>query len=278
MLLDAHDLARLAALAAARRSAAPGAPGGSRPGARKGAGSQFEGHRGYVSGDDPRTIDWAAYARTENLVVREFREEVEGTLAVLLDASASMAPWGKALSAKRVAAAAAVVALLQGDQARLVAFAAGKALDPRGFASPKDIPELDRHVESIGNAGAGGGLAAAKTLLHARRGRVLFVSDLLEEESAGPALVALRERGHAVTVVHVVAMEEARPPAGLLRLRDAETGEVREVLVDDSTAASYAKSLEDFAAGWRTLCASHGISYLRLTAGAPLAEWAEAVC
>ncbi|MEK7469579.1 MAG: DUF58 domain-containing protein [Planctomycetota bacterium] len=278
MLLSSTDLARLAALAAARRSSAPGAPGGARPGARKGAGSQFEGHRGYVSGDDPRTIDWAAYARTENLVIREFREEVEGTLAVLLDASASMAPWGKSLTAKRVAAAAAVVALLQGDQTRLAAFAAGKALEPRGFGNPKDIPELDRHVESIGTAGAGGGLAAAKTLLHARRGRILFVSDLLEEESAGPALVALRVHGHAVTVVHVVASEEAHPPEGLLRLRDAETGEIREVLFDDATAASYSRALEDFAGNWRTLCASHGIAYIRLAAGAPLAEWAEAVC
>jgi uncharacterized protein (DUF58 family) len=278
MLLSSSELARLSALAAARRSAAPGAPGGSRPGARKGAGSQFEGHRGYVSGDDPRTIDWAAYARTENLVIREFREEVEGTLAVLLDASQSMAAWGKAVAGKRAAAAAAVVSLLQGDQARVAAFAAGKALEPRGFGSPKDIPEVDRHLESIGTAGAGGGLAAAKTLLHSRRGRLLFISDLLEEESAGPALVALRERGHSVTVVHVVAVEESRPPEGLLRLRDAETGEVRDVLFDNATAASWARALEDFAASWRTLCASHGMAYVRLAAGAPLAEWAEAVC
>ncbi|MCC6740898.1 MAG: DUF58 domain-containing protein, partial [Planctomycetia bacterium] len=101
MLLAAHEMARLAALAAGRRSAAPGAPGGSRPGARKGAGSQFEGHRAYVAGDDPRTIDWAAYARTENLVIREYREEVEGSLTVLLDVSGSMKSWGKHLVARR---------------------------------------------------------------------------------------------------------------------------------------------------------------------------------
>lgn len=275
MLLSAGDLSRLAALAAARRSAAPGAPGGSRPGQRKGAGSQFDGHRAYVSGDDPRTIDWAAYARSENLVIREFREEVEGTLCVLLDASKSMSFWGKSLAAKRAAAAAAVVALLQGDQARVVPFTAGRALEPRGFGSPKDIPDLDRHVEMVGASGSGGGLVAVKTLLHARRGRVLFVSDLLEEESAGPALVALRERGHAVTVVHVVAPEESRPPEGFVKLSDAETGETREVLVDP---AAYAKALEDFAAGWRSLCAAHGMGYVRIAAGAPLAEWAEEVC
>lgn len=278
MLLAAHEMARLAALAAGRRSAAPGAPGGSRPGARKGAGSQFEGHRAYVAGDDPRTIDWAAYARTENLVIREYREEVEGSLTVLLDVSGSMKSWGKHLVARRAAAAACVVALLQGDQAKVAAFAKGRALEPRGFGSAKDVPEVDRHLEALDAAGATNGLAAAKSLLHTRRGRILYVGDLLEDESPGPALVALRERGHAVAVVHVAAPEESRPPDGLLRLRDAETGETREVLFDAPTSAAWAAALEDFAAGWRTLCASHGIAYTRLLAGAPLADWAEAVC
>ncbi|MCE9582005.1 MAG: DUF58 domain-containing protein [Planctomycetes bacterium] len=278
MLLSPNDLARLAALAAARRASAPGAAGGSRPGAKKGAGSQFEGHRPYSQGDDLRLIDWSAYARTEGLYIREYREEVEGTLAVLLDVSASMAPWGKHLAARRAAAAAVVVALLQGDQAKVAPFAKGRPLEPRGFGSAKDIPEVDRHLEALEAAGPSNGLAAAKSFLSTRRGRFLYVSDLLEEESAGPALVALRERGHSVTVAHVVAAEESRPPAGLLRLRDAESGEVREVLVDEATAASYARALEEFAAGWRSLCAGHGMSYVRLHAGAPLAEWAEGIC
>ena len=44
--------------------------------------------------------------------------------------------------------------------------------------------------------------------------------------------------GHAVAVVHVAAPEESRPPEGLLRLRDAESGETREVLFDDAAAAA----------------------------------------
>ncbi len=278
MLLAAHELARLSALAAARRAAAPGAPGGSRPGARKGAGSQFEGHRAYVSGDDPRQIDWAAYARSENIVIREYREEVEGALTVLLDVSASMKPWGKHLVACRAAAAACVVALLQGDQAKVAPFAKGRPLEPRGFGNPREIPDLDHHIESLDPAGPSNGLAAAKSLLNRRRGRILFVSDLLEDESAGPALIALRERGHSVAVAHVAAPEESRPPEGLLRLRDAESGETREVLFDDAAAAAWIKTVDDFASGWRALCASHGIAYVRLLAGSPLAEWAEAVC
>jgi uncharacterized protein (DUF58 family) len=278
MLLTSPDLAFLAAIAAARRSSAPGAPGGHRPGPRKGAGSLFAGHRAYAPGDDPRQIDWAAYARTEGLFIKEYREEVEGSLTVLLDLSSSMRLFQKHLLARRIAVAATVVALLQGDQARVLAFGGPRRLEPRGFGSAKDVPEADRHVERLEVGGSAGGLAAARAVAAGRRGRVLLVSDLLEEESAGPALVALREKGHAVGIAHVLAREELGAPEGLVRLRDAETGEVSERLVDAGTAAAYARALEEFCASWRGLAAVHGMGYARVLTDERLEEWAEAVC
>ncbi|MBI2922605.1 MAG: DUF58 domain-containing protein [Planctomycetes bacterium] len=278
MLLTPPELSRLHALAAARRSAAPGAPGGGRPGPRKGEGSDFTGHRPYVAGDDPRNIDWNAYVRTGGLHVMEFREEVEGSLAVLLDLSSSMTPGGKDVQSRRIAAAAAVVALFLGDRARIAAFAGGRSVEPRGFATAHEIPDLDRWLESLDAGGGAAGLAAAKTLLAARRGRVLFVSDLMEDPGPGAALVALRERGHGVTVAHVLSREEAAPPHGLMHLRDAETGETREVLVDAAAATCYAAALDGFCHGWQTLCASHGMKYARVLADQPLSDWADSVC
>ena len=278
MLLSPPELARLAAIATSRRSAAPGAPGGHRPGPHKGAGSQFAGHRAYTAGDDLRMIDWAAFARTDGVFVKEFREEVEGSLQALVDVSASMARGGKDLAARRAAAAAGAVALMLGDQARIVPFAKGRPIEPRGFAGLREIADLDRHLEGLESGGGPAGLAAARTILKARRGRVLYVSDLMEDEGAGPALIALRERGHAVTVAHVLSREETAPPEGFLRLRDSESGEVVEVLVDPETAAAYARVLEEFCGGWQTLCASHGMGYVRLLAGQPLSDWADSLC
>jgi uncharacterized protein (DUF58 family) len=52
---------------------------------RHGMGTEFSELREYVSGDDPRLIDWKATARRSRVVVRVLEPEQEQTLIVLLD-------------------------------------------------------------------------------------------------------------------------------------------------------------------------------------------------
>ncbi|NJK91913.1 MAG: DUF58 domain-containing protein [Blastochloris sp.] len=58
----------------------------------KGSGSSidFKDHRSYLPGDDPRHINWQAYARTGHVSMKVYREEVRPHLDVILDASPSM--------------------------------------------------------------------------------------------------------------------------------------------------------------------------------------------
>lgn len=60
----------------------------------KGAGSgsslDFQDHRSYVPGDDPRHINWQAYARTGQYTMKLYSEEVRPVIDVLLDGSESM--------------------------------------------------------------------------------------------------------------------------------------------------------------------------------------------
>ncbi|ELZ91318.1 hypothetical protein C440_13429 [Haloferax mucosum ATCC BAA-1512] len=56
-----------------------------------GEGLTFSDHRRYTPGDDPRLIDWKAYARSEELFIKRFEAERNLTVHVLLDATASMA-------------------------------------------------------------------------------------------------------------------------------------------------------------------------------------------
>src|SRR5262245_28859639 len=58
----------------------------------RGTGSslEFQEYREYVPGDDIRHLDWGAYARSDTLMVRLFREEISPRTEVLLDASRSM--------------------------------------------------------------------------------------------------------------------------------------------------------------------------------------------
>jgi uncharacterized protein (DUF58 family) len=53
----------------------------------KGRGMEFSQVREYQPGDDPKLIDWNVTARTGHLFTKEFSEERELTVMILLDAS-----------------------------------------------------------------------------------------------------------------------------------------------------------------------------------------------
>src|SRR5436305_4002359 len=64
---------------------------GTHPGGRSGSSLEFKEHRDYQPGDDLRHVDWNAYARSDLLIVKQFHEEVNPCLDVVLDGSRSMA-------------------------------------------------------------------------------------------------------------------------------------------------------------------------------------------
>ena len=64
--------------------------GGNWQGAGVGSSIDFQDHRPYLPGDDPRYIDWQAYARTGHYSMKLYREEVSPRVDVALDVSESM--------------------------------------------------------------------------------------------------------------------------------------------------------------------------------------------
>ena len=59
-------------------------------GAGVGSSLDFQDHRSYVPGDDPRHINWQAYARTGHYSMKLYREEVRPLIDVVFDISDSM--------------------------------------------------------------------------------------------------------------------------------------------------------------------------------------------
>ena len=55
-----------------------------------GSSMDFQDHRAYSPSDDPRHINWQAYARTGSYTMKLFREEVRPVVDLVLDASESM--------------------------------------------------------------------------------------------------------------------------------------------------------------------------------------------
>ena len=78
--------------------AIPRTPIGGRVGEVMGTGVgsslEFQDFREYVPGDDLRHVDWNAYARSDTLTIRLYREEVRPMVDIVVDVSRSMTTGG----------------------------------------------------------------------------------------------------------------------------------------------------------------------------------------
>jgi uncharacterized protein (DUF58 family) len=124
-LLDPAFLRKLEHLRVQARRAFPGTMRGERRSTRRGSSVEFADFRKYEPGDDFRHVDWNIYARLERLMLRQFVEEEDVRIDILVDQSRSMhfgAPRTKFDFARRAAAALAFLAISSLDRAGVAAF------------------------------------------------------------------------------------------------------------------------------------------------------------
>ncbi|MDB4958308.1 MAG: hypothetical protein JWO36_5877 [Myxococcales bacterium] len=229
----------------------------------KGRGLVFSDVRPYYAGDDVRAIDWNITARMNAPHVKQFVEERDRTVNLMIDMSAS-GYFGSTGTTKREIAA---------ELAAVVAFSAIKNNDRVGLYIVTDRVERyvppkkgRRHVlRVIGEILAfepqarTTDLAAGLDFLSkiARRRSVVFlVSDFLSEGWERAMRIA-SQRHEIVPVVVSDPLETRLPSVGLLLLEDLETGRVIEV--DTSTRAR-----RDFASKARSAADARAAALRRL--------------
>lgn len=212
------------------------------------SGVEFADHRPYVPGDDVRRIDWRVFARNHQLVLRQFEEERDATVYVLLDLSGSMSRGEppKIEMAKRLAASFAYAAMRQFDRAMIVPF--GDALERTSapLRHTDHTPELERFLADLSVGGETSLKAAVRTFRnhYPRRSLVVVISDLMSQRGFVEGLEELASVGHEVRVVHVRADEDEAPKMeGELELVDAETGELVRLRVSRELLAAYAREV-----------------------------------
>jgi len=88
--MDMSAYARLRKLQIISKKISKSALIGDYASAFKGVGIEFDQLRAYVPGDDVRTIDWSASARTAETMVKTFIQERDRTIIVAIDTSSSM--------------------------------------------------------------------------------------------------------------------------------------------------------------------------------------------
>jgi uncharacterized protein (DUF58 family) len=213
-----------------------GAPG-ERLGRASGASLEFADRRAYTPGDDVRHIDWRAFARSDQLLVRTFREEIAPRLDVVLDTSRSLAVEAdKARGALDVAALWCNLGRGAGFATRLVlAGDSWRAIEAAELASVG--------VRFDGRATLDQAFDRAASL--PTEGVRVVVSDWFQAASLRTTMRRAFHGAAAGIAVAVRLASEERPTLkGALRLVDAESGEARDVVVDEGRLARYRERFE----------------------------------
>ena len=245
---------------------------------RAGRSLEIMDYRNYRPGDDLRYLDWNAYSRLNQLVVKVFAAERNRDLHLVVDQSVSMALGNIAKFdlARQIAAACAYIGLGHLESVWLHTFGAtrGKSYGPqqrrKGFKALLSFLErLD--IESAGNGTTDAGAALGRLAHELRRpALIMVVSDLLSVSGLKPALRALSARGHELMVVHVMAKDDVAPIAnGFLRLSDQERGEHLDALVDEEVRKTYRALAQDFMTQCAHDCRAARARYLATTSDVP---------
>lgn len=247
---------------------------GERSAREAGQSVEFLDYRPYQPGDEPRAVDWRAYARSGRLYTRLYHAERAADLHVLLDTSPSMRLYGKRRWAS--ALARVLTGLGRHEAGTRVHLLDGRASAPgRGR---RDVAALRRFVEAAGEVPEQEDVSladrwAARLLAlppHPGAAVAVAISDLLDPAPLRPLLAAARARRVDLLLLHTLGAAELGPESGRFELVDVEDGSVVEVGPEEVRA--YREAVLDFVARVRAETASAGQRHVLLPAPAEAAE------
>jgi uncharacterized protein (DUF58 family) len=240
--------------------------------------AEFSQYRHYRPGDDLKYVDWKAFARTDRLYSRQFRETTNMSALFVVDVSRSMAfPADRAKFTLARAAVAVLASLVidQGDAAGLLAVC-GDGPGGTHFVPPRSgRHHLRVQLAALARLGCDGDQAVAPALrrvagLLRRRGLVVIASDFYEEEATLAEVRRLSRMGHDVVCLHVIAREEQRlPRGGAAQFVDLETGRTL-MTSPDAVAEQYAQHFDAFLTRVGRCVQAEGVDYVRLVTGEAL--------
>lgn len=265
-LLEASFLQRLQRLQLLVRRPLPGQWKGEHRSPKRGYSVEFADFREYVPGDDLRYVDWRAYGRLERLYLKQYVEEEDIYVLLLVDCSRSMrfGQPNKLLFALQVAAAIGYIAMCRFHRVGAGLIADGKVLWMRLVRGKQSLIPLLTFLGSPPEAKKTALLQAARQVVSGwkHRGAVYLLTDLMDEQW-NEALRTLLAPRHELTLIHTLSPQELDPDLmGDLLLVDSETGEMREVSLSSTALTLYRRALQQMRENASALCGHFGGNYL----------------
>ncbi len=256
---------RLGALSIVSRSGRLGHHKGTHRSRKTGSSLDFSDFREYHPGDDLRHIDWNVYARTDKPFIKQFLDEQEMRIHVLLDPTKSMGADGKWDFARQLAIALGHIALKSGDTVSFSTWTDGQDyfLRRKGAAHRASLTKFISTIETPGstNSFTDRALAAIPKAV-----TVLFIiTDGLEAPDKWEHLFR-RLPGICgdIRVVTVHSKSEEVPDyEGDVRFIDIESGDGVEVTVTRRAVQDYLDKKLEHEAKLTALTGKFGIHLIR---------------
>ena len=229
-VVDPEVLARVGGLGLRARLLAEGALQGQHRSPHRGASVEFAQHREYTPGDELKHLDWKAYARQDRYVVKQFEDETNLRVFLLVDTSNSM-NYG---APSKLDFGATVAAALAGET--------------------KIAPALEHLSEAAGRRAA---IYLVSDLLDFDPRTVALLREL-------------RRRRHKVQVLHVLHPDEVRFPFEDLTLFEAlETAE-EELADPRGMRDQYLEEMRAFCEDLRRRLGEGDVGYRRVETTEPI--------
>ncbi|HTL29309.1 MAG TPA: DUF58 domain-containing protein [Tepidisphaeraceae bacterium] len=277
--LDPRTLARIGALDLRARLIVEGLMTGMHRSPYQGISVEFAQHRPYVAGDDIRHVDWKVFGRSDKVYLKQYQEETNLHLLLIVDASESMgfgtvdahgATWTKYDHATAIAASLAYMAIQQQDSVGLAIFDQTLSRYFKPSNSPgqwKIVVNELQQVPRWNKTNTGKILdQLAEKLTH--RSLIVLISDFFDDvANIQKGLRHLRHKKHELMVFQILDPAEIEFPYEDVTLFKGleEQGEL--LTEPRSLREGYLEQLRSFTDELKRICRGMNIDFHRFNSG-----------
>ena len=276
-LLSNRDLDRLARLRLNASRRFTNRARGEHLASKGGTSTEFCDFRDYSPGDDVRFVDWNIFARINRPYLKQYHQEEEMHISLLVDASTSMTFDGKLTLAQRLAAAIGVVGLRGSEKVSACALGDSSAVRLAPCSGRASVRKLLAFLEAINGGGERTIDAGIEDFLrgHTGRGVAIVLSDFLTSGDLKRAFNLLHNAGLEPWALQILGPSEIAPEvAGDFRLVDSETAGTLDISNAGDLLALYHEYRTAHEAQLAMLCQQRSGRFLTTSAAEPF----ERVC
>jgi uncharacterized protein (DUF58 family) len=249
---------------------------GERESHSKGEGLLFADYKDYVPGDDFRHIDWTVYARTGKFYVKQFEEERNMTVHIIVDSSSSM-DYGKSISkfeySSMIGLGFAYMALKNNEKFNFSTFSnrLNYLKAKKGLNQLMGIVDRLEKMRVSGNSEFKTSLDEYKRFVKSKS-FIILISDFLYDIEEIKQV--LRRYGkHEVLAIQVLDPKERKLSLfGDVVLEDSETKNRIRTFISGRLLKGYQDRIEKHIAAVKDACEKQGHDFVTVTTDHPIFE------